>query len=325
MPNYQCANVYDLFLCAVREMESASIYRKKKQYQRFIDALQTSAYCFARALLIAKGGTARDIEVSDKLVKSEINELLNQDESVYRSIHNVISMDIENSDTDQWDYNIDDIFNQYIAALVIGRKMIIDDLNYHDNLWNRIKTLLYSPVVKLSSYILLLLIFLFTVSYAYYTHKAPTHSSKLVGQVFWKADRSNEFNMQRTQSFPVRESTQFREYVVTLPDSERIYSLRFDPVHDKYLAEIDIEWIRFFSQDGSVVRDIASKEFEQWVCTNCVILPEDEMELFSVQVTDKDPFLTSPLIDQENVKYLRIRMRILSKVTFWQWVLGIGN
>ena len=131
--------------------------------------------------------------------------------------------------------------------------------------------------------------------------------------------------MQRTQSFPVRESTQFREYTVTLPDSERIYSLRFDPVHDKYLAEIDIEWIRFFSIDKTALHEIANKDFEQWVCTNCVIFPEDEKELFSVQVTDKDPFITSPLIDQEDVKYLRIRMRIVSKVTFWQWVLGISN
>lgn len=326
LPAYQNKDAYDLFLCAVREMESASLYKKKKQYLEFKEALQSSANYFARALLVAKGNFTSNDEISREQLSSELNILSDDDDPVYNIILDVISLENENSIYDQPNNKLPGIYNQYRDALVSGRKKLAHDLNYNTNPWKIIQYLLFTRTgFKRSSFILLPLLILIALPFAIYHHLEPVHNSKLVGQVFWKPNRDIPFNVELSHSFPVREGRSFREYSIPLLDSVNIHLLRVDPIHKKNFSEIEIEWIRLFNIEGILLQEITYKDLKKWSCTNCLKLPLGKNNIFRVQVTNNDPYLLSTLIEQEKVKLMTIRMRVISKKTFWEWVLGIDR
>lgn len=326
LPAYQNKDAYDLFLCAVREMESASLYRKKKQYLELKNAIQRSANCFARALLVAKGKASSNDEITDALMSSELKILSDNNNPIYKIILDVISLETEDDIYDQPNIKTQGIYNRYRDALVSGRKILAHDLNYNENPWKIIQYLLFTRTgFKRSSYILLPLLILIALPFAVYHHLEPVHNSNLVGQIFWKPKGDIPFNVQLSHSFPVREGKHFHEYSIPLPDPVDIHLLRVDPIHHKYFAEIEIEWIRLINKEGILLLELTSKDFKKWLCTNCVELPVGENNIFRIQVTRKDPYVTSTLIDQEKVKLMTIRMRIISKKTFWEWVLGIDT
>ena len=232
----------------------------------------------------------------------------------------------ENSIYDQPNNKLLGTYNQYRDALVSGRKKLAHDLNYNTNPWKRIQYLLFTRTgFKRSSFILLPLLILIALPFAIYHHLKPVHNSKMAGQIFWKPNRDIPFNVQLSHSFSVREGRSFREYSIPLLDSVNIHLLRIDPIHKKYFSEIEIEWIRLFNIEGILLQEISYKDLKKWSCTNCLKLPLGKNNIFRVQVTNNDPYLLSTLIDQEKVKLMTIRMRVISKKTFWEWVLGINR
>lgn len=326
LPDYQNTDAYDLFLSAVKEFETASLFRNKKQHLELIKALQASANYFARALLTANGGAAEKNETNDELLSAGIEPLNDGNHPVYGVILDVISLESGNKIHDQPDDKIQDIFDRYRDALISGRKILVTDLKYNENQWKKIKAQLFTHAgLRQISFILIPLLIFITIPVAFYLYKEPVHNSNLAGEIFWKSKGDTPFTGQRSNRFSVTEGSQFIEYTIDLPEPADIYLMRVDPVHRKDLAEIEIEWIRLFGEEGTLLQELTSRDFKQWLCANCVKLPMSENNIFTIQVIDKDPFLTSTVIDQKKVKSVSIRMRILSKKTFWEWVLGIDT
>ena len=323
----QNTDAYDLFLCAVREMESASSYRRKKQYLALKDAVQSSACCLARALLLAQGkSTSKNVKVDVLLTSDELNQLRNNNNPVYRAILDVISLDYKSNLNVSPDSKTQDIYNRFRDALISGRKMLAQDLNYNDHLWKKIKCLLFTGKgFKKSAYFFLPLLVFITLPVAVYHYLEPVHNANLLGEIFWKSNTDTAFSHQLSQHFTVTGGNNFREYTIELGQPADIYILRFDPLHRKDLAIIEVEWIRMINEHGMRLKELTAEDMKQWACINCVKLNKGDNSMFKIQVIDNDPQLISTVMDSVMVKSVNIRMRILSRKTFWEWILGIDN
>lgn len=321
----QSNDAYTFFLCAVRVSESASLNRKKKLYSESLKDFKISAYCFARALLAASGKTQEANDLKDDELIAELSDISVDISRVLSPAFDLMKLDT--NETVQENSEIfKDISEQYIDALARGRKILVHDLNYHEKFFDDFNLHIFprAGFKKICFISILLIIFLLSPVVAY-IYLEPAHNSNLVAQIFWRSNISTAFNVERSYSFPVREGKQFHEYTIPLPDSVRINSLRVDPMHKnrRNYAEIGIEWIRLFSKNKVLLKELTSRDLNKWSCTNCVELTDGEKNIYIMRVNNNRPYMVSELIGQDKVNFISIKLRIISKKTFWEWVLGI--
>lgn len=310
-------DVYDLFLCAVTEMEAGHQLWRKNQYEEFIKALQTSAIYLARALLSARGVSV-DGSIGNLL--SEMNAADDSNHPVCKGILDVLSF---NAGTEVKKEHIRKIYEDYQSTLTNARKILVRDLNYNEKIWQKLTEIFYTRAgLKQLSVVILPLIILIILPVAIYRYIEPMAIYDLDGQIFWKSKPEVPFSAQNSRHFKVIADNQSREYTVDLTNPEDIFMLRLDPVNKQYLTEIKIQSIRLLGQGDVLLRQLVFDNSMYWSCDNCIGL-EKNSNGYRMRPVNNDPFLTSSAINEEGVKKITIKMRVVSKKTFWEWILGI--
>ncbi|NOY16046.1 MAG: hypothetical protein GXP23_03745 [Gammaproteobacteria bacterium] len=310
-------DVYGLFLCAVTEMEAGHQLWRKKQYEEFIKVLQTSGICLARALLSARGVS---VDGSIENLLSEMNTVGDSNYPVYKSILDVLSF---NAGAEVKKEHIREIYKDYQSTLTNARKLLVHDLNYNEKIWQKLTEIFYTRTgLKQLSVVILSLIVLITLPVAIYRYIGPMAVYDLDGQIFWKSKPTVPFSTQNSRHFAVIADNKSREYAVDFTDPEDIFMLRLDPVNKHYLTEIEIQSIRLLGQDDVLLRQLLFDNSMYWSCDNCIGL-EKNSNAYRMRPANNDPFLTSSAINEKGVKKITIKMRAVSKKTFWEWALGI--
>jgi len=312
-------DVYSLFLCAITEMEAGHRLWRKNQYEEFAETLQASAISIARALLTARGVSVSEEGSIEKLL-SEINHTDDSYHPIYKSILDVLLFD---AGTEVKKEHIRGIYEDYQSTLVNARKMLVHDLNYNEKIWQKLKETFFTRAgLKQLSVVILALIILITLPVAIYRYIEPMAIYDLDGQIFWKNKPKVPFRAQNSRHFAVIADNQSREYVVDLTNPEDIFMLRLDPVNKQYLTEIEIESIRLLGQGDVLLRQLIFDNSMYWSCENCTGL-ERNSNAYLMRPANNDPFLTSSAINEKGVKKIAIKMRAVSKKSFWEWILGI--
>lgn len=317
-------DAYNLFLCAVREAESASLNRKKNSYSVSLKLYKKSASYFTRALFSANGKAQDESFLSESEMIAQLSKLSEESEQVLKPIIAVMMFNASDA-LDENPENFKDISCRYQEALVAGRRILIDDLKYHQKYLNWLSRLSSPKGNKKLYFTSIIILLLFLSTYVAYIKAEPVYNANLVSQLFWRTDAITPFNVDHSNSYPVREGKVFREYTITLPESTNLNSLRLDPMHinRRILAEIGIEWIRLLSEQGILLKEFTAKDLQKWTCTNCVGVDDAENKIFIMRVNNQRPHIVSGLIDQDNVKMITIKSRIISKKTFGEWFFNL--
>jgi hypothetical protein len=314
-------DVYSLFHCAVAEMEAGHQLWRNNQYAQFIALLQTSATHLARALLAAKGNSASDDKpLTEQL--SAVNDASGLDSPVYNNILDVLLFD---AGTDENREGLKDIYKEYQSTLVNARKILVSDLNYNEKIWQKLKqTIITSTGLKRLSVVILSLIFLLILPMAIYHYVDPIDRYELDGQIFWKTKAKVPFTTKSSKRFPVISDNQSRDYMIALDSPVNIFLLRLDPVNAIGLTDVEIETISLLGPGDVLLRKIVFDNSMYWSCDNCIGL-EKNSDTYRLRPTSNDPYLTSSAINQEGVNKIVIKMRVVAKKTFWEWILGIDK
>lgn len=326
MPENYNSDAYSLFLCAVTEMEAASAYKKRKLYSELVQAIQKSANCLTAALLAAKGIVVSKDEMNADLLNSAIDRHSDEDDAVYRAIHEVLDFDTESTIDELSVSKIKLTFNRYGDAIVRSRKILAHELKYKEQQKRRVKHQFFTRAGLIQIfYILIPLLILITLPIAVYHHLKPVSNFNVGGQIFWKTNGKLPFTSQQSHRFTVKVDNQFREYTIDLGEPVDIFLLRLDPVNKKYLTDINLEWIRLVNEEGILLYESSGDNFNLWSCNNCEKLPATEENIFSIRPLNDDLHLISTRVNTDRVKSIIIRMRAASKKTFWEWVLAIDK
>lgn len=307
------ADTYRFFFAAIDEMEAGHQLWRKSRCEAFLKALKTSARNLARALLAAKGCTiSTEMPVTDQL--RDINNPSNASKAVYDSIDCVLSFETGTEITKD---DLRGTYKTYQSALVSTREILAHELGYKKTLFTRtVLNQIAAAVVAISLLILL--------STAVYYFVQPMAIYDLDGQIFWKNKPGVPFSPENSGRFSVIANNQSREYSVNLNETQNIFLLRLDPVNKHYLTEIEIESISLLGPDNKVLRKLVLDNSMYWSCDNCILL-ENKSSTYRLRPAGNDPYLTSSRINVNGVKSLSIKMRAVSKKTFWEWVLGIDK
>lgn len=319
-------DVYDLFHCAVSKMESAHQLWRAQQYEKFIMALQDSASYLAKSLYSARTDTTFIDEESIEVLVSKLKNDEDSSYDHYKSILDVLSLKSPNKIDGDDIGEIGRIFQQYQYLLVTARKKLVQDLKYNEKIKSNIRKIFYSKAgLKNLSLVLFALTILIALPVSVYHHIKPLGSFDLHGQIFWKEKAKVPFTPQNSKHFEViAGSNQSHEYTIKLDKPVNIYLLRLDPVNQKGLTEIEVEWIRLLNTEDEVLRELKFNNTMYWSCDNC-IKKDSVTDSYIIQPTSNDPYMTSSVIDQAMVKKLNIKLRAVSEKTFWEWALGIDK
>jgi len=314
-------DVYSSFHCAVSEMEAGHQAWQNKEYEQFVVLLQASAAYLAKALLLAKGESALDEKSLTELVKV-INETSDPSHPVYSSILDVLLLD---AGGDEKREKLEDVYGEYRSTLVNARKILVSDLGYNDKIWQKLRQLFFTQTgMKQLAVVMLPIFVLLTLPVLIYHYVDPIDNYEIDGQLFWKSKAKVPFSTKSSKRFPVISDNQSREYTIALDSPVNIFLLRLDPVNTIGLTNIEIESIRLLGTGDVLLRQLVFDNSMYWSCDNCIGL-ENNADTYRMRPTTNDPYLTSSAINQEGVSKIMIRMRAVSKKTFWEWLLGIDK
>lgn len=310
-----------LFLSAVTEMEAAHMLWRKKQYQQFVTVLQGSAACLARAVLLARGDVATGEQPRTELIRT-LNESNDPLGPVLKNISDVLVLDANTNDNRD---AIKAIYREYQNTLIEARKVLMRDLHYNEKRQKKLQQLFFTStgLKQIFAVVLPLIVFL-SLPLAFYHYVDPIDNFELDGQVFWKSKPKVPFTANDSRRFAVIADNQNREYTLSLDSPVNIFLLRLDPVNAIGLTDIEIEEISLLGADNVLLRQLIFDSSMYWSCDHCVSL-ENDRSTYRMRPSSNDPYLTSSAIDQEGVSKIIIKMRAVSRKTFWEWVLAINK
>ena len=319
------SNLYDLFLTAVKEEEVGNKFWSSRDYKEFITAIQKSATCLVQALLITKG----IISEIDKQPISDVAGMLKKSNdlssSVRTSILNILSLDKEAAINEKSVEKMKTAYLNYSDCLVNARKEIVSELGYTNKIWRNIKQLTETREgIKKLSMIVLPIFFLISIPLAIFYKLEPISDVDYSGQIYWKEKPKVPFTSYNSKHLPVIADNQFREYNVELASPVNIFLLRLDPVNQSGLTDVEIESVQLFNEENVLLRELRLDKSMYWSCENCSNIDTNTNTL-RMRPINNDPYLTSTPINQTGVKKIIIKMRAVSKKTFWEWVLGIDT
>lgn len=318
-------DVFELFLNAAREMEIADQRWSHKQYEKFIYAIKNSARYLAKALTIASGiNLEREGNSIDSLILKQ-SKSGGMAQPVFSSILSVISLQPKPQYKEDSLAEIRKVYDEYNQTLVIARQLIAGELQYNAGVKRCISDLFISKGGRKRIVYLLLTLFLLVGTPLIIYHSInPEDTFELDGQVFWKEKPGVPFTPQNSKRFAVQSGNKSHDYSIVLDNPVTIYLLRLDPVNQIGLTDIEIDWIRLYGPQGELLRELIFDATMYWACDNC-IKKESSTHTFRMQPTSNDPFITSSVIEQSQVKTIAFRLRAVSKKSFWEWVLGIDK
>jgi hypothetical protein len=319
--NVASSNVYSLFYCAVSEMEAGHKLWRKKEYGQFLSLLQASATYLAKALLAVKGHPVSDEKpLAEQVIAADDHS--GSSHSVYSSILDVLSFDAGTDDNRE---RLEDVYGEYRSSLVNARKILVSNLGYNEKIWQKLRQLFITRTgMKQLAVVMLPIFVLLALPAIIYPYFDPIDRYELDGQLFWKSKPKVPFSAKNSKRFPVISDNQSREYTIALDSPVNIFLLRLDPVNAIGLTDVEIETISLLGPGSVLLRQLVFDNSMYWSCDNCIGL-ENNADTYRMRPTTNDPYLTSSAINQEGVSKIMIRMRAVSKKTFWEWLLGIDK
>ncbi len=327
MEKYEKKDTGQLFLLAVRKIEDAAACRKKKQYIELLDSLRESATLLAHAIQSAnsKRTESSEIEKTQAVQNSPVfNKLSQQSQTI---IQVLISPDFHLGDqNNKFRDAVTDLFDRYNAALIDARRVLLSELKEKEKAANKVPGTALNPATKKAiSYLFFPLLILFALAIFSYIRIEPVHNSNLAGEIYWQTKENEAFSAAYTQIFDVTEGLDFKDYFIDMELPVKITKLRIDPVHRKDLAEIEIKWIKLVGKNEQLLKMFSADELNLWSCANCLKINRNNGKNFTIKVVDNDPFIISPELGVKEVTGVAIRMKIISKKSFLEWLLGIDT
>jgi hypothetical protein len=314
------------FGSAIKSMDEGESCLRKKQYAKAIQFIRQSSIDLLKALLYSTQSYDSGENLNNEFIYKEVTRFYEDDSHHY--LEPVLAAFNYNGMSDETSINPDHLKHLYARfnnSIIAVRKVIARETDYNAGLFEVVKKHIASRAgLKRIGFIVIPLLLLAGALHYTYRENLPEHTANLTGEVFWKPDNQTPFNLGFARRFPVRQGGNMNEYLVDLGKTYSIHSFRFDPVHDKHLAIIEIEWIRFQDRHGRLVEEFNPGKLGDWQCHSCSEISSTG-QAHRIKVTGKDPYLTSSIIAIDNVSQAVIRMRVLSRKSFWEWLLGIDQ
>ncbi len=159
---------------------------------------------------------------------------------------------------------------------------------------------------------------IFAGLYWRYSALNPLHVFNDKGQLFWSSTARTDFSEYYQEKFPVKINGQFVEYEISFPNPKKIQQIRLDPLTAQ-ITQIDLDQIELRDPNGEILHVFDfNPEDSPWTRVN-VRGNEKGNGIWTLEPQTQDPFIISVIFPEYEVSTIKIRMRLLDHLTFWNW------
>ncbi|MBF0279291.1 MAG: hypothetical protein HQM13_15960 [SAR324 cluster bacterium] len=149
----------------------------------------------------------------------------------------------------------------------------------------------------------------------------PLHEFHDQGQIFWSSENRKDFSESFQEKFPVRIDGNFAEYQISFRNPAKINKIRLDPL-TRQITQWDIDFIELSNPEGELVYSFNfGPEDQPWTRVN-VSGDEKGNGVWELHPQNHDPFIISTVFPEYEVGAVKIRMRLLNYLPFWNWLFG---
>ncbi|MBF0286301.1 MAG: hypothetical protein HQM14_00670 [SAR324 cluster bacterium] len=156
--------------------------------------------------------------------------------------------------------------------------------------------------------------------YSWFLSKKPLHIFDDQGQIFWRGSTMADFSEDHQKRFRFKIDGKLKEHRIVLDQPTNINQIRLDPITTE-IDKIELDSIQLLDTEGKVLHQFTFEPGSPpWKRINIKSISEPN-GVWALRPTTHDPFIISEKFLEQEVKEIKIKMRLSDYLSFAQWLL----